>query len=126
MQPTFNIPPIGARQGKLWGITQLVFAWNGVECWGLSIKKGGYSSTYFHSSKWNRFYVLSGELKVEILLDQNITDCSIIKAGQLTDVPPGTKHRFVALEDSLVMEFYWTVLEANDIEREGSRGGIEN
>ena len=123
--PTFNMPPIGPRMGKTWGTTQLVFAFNGVESHGIFVKAGGFCSQHTHESKWNRFYVLKGGLLVRVHHENGETDDTIIAAGQITDVPPGVRHSFEALEDTLAIEYYWTVLEADDIDRHGTRGGVK-
>lgn len=124
MLPTFDIPPIGPRMGKEWGVTQLLFARNGVEMWGLAIRKGGYCSRHVHKNKWNRFAVLGGRLAVRIFFDDGKVDETIIGCGQITDVSPGAVHEFEGLEESVVIEAYWTVLDANDIDRGGTKGGM--
>ena len=128
MLPTFNIPPIGPRQGKLWGVTQLVFAYNGVEAHSIDVKSGGFCSRHDHVAKWNRFIVTKGRLLVRIFQKngESIQDETIIGPGQITDVPPGVQHQFEALEDTNAIEFYWTVLDAGDIDRHGTEGGIND
>jgi len=127
MLPTFNVPPIGPRQGKLWGTTQMAFAYNGTEAHAITVEQGGYCSRHFHEHKWNRFLVLSGKLAVRIFwgTDDNKVDETVLMPGQVTDVPPGVRHEFEGLEDTLAVEFYWTVLDAGDIDREGSQGGMK-
>jgi len=121
--PTFDVPPIGAKMGKLWGWTQLAFAYNGVEIHALKIQKGGYCSTHDHRNKWNRFIILEGRLSIRIYHDDTV-DETVIGPWQVTDVPPGVRHEFEALEDTIAMECYWTTLDPNDIDRHGTRGGI--
>ncbi len=121
--PTFNVPPTGPRQGKVWGVTQLGFAWNGTEAHAIRVKEGGYCSRHYHRTKWNRIFVLKGKLLVRQFLDDEV-DETIIGVGQVTDVPPGVWHEFEALEDVLAVEFYWTVLDAGDIDRGGTQGGM--
>lgn len=124
--PTFDVPPLGPVQGKVWGRTQLVMAWNSVEVHRLYVVAGGYCSVHLHKSKWNRFVVLSGKLLVLVWHDEESEpDETILTAGQITDVPPGTRHQFEAMEESLVMEIYWVQLDASDIQRE-THGGKRN
>lgn len=123
MLPTFNVPPIGPRQGKVWGTTQLGFAYNGTEAHGIVVTKGGYCSRHSHRTKWNRFQVLSGQLEVLLFRTETEYDKTIIGAGQITDVPPGIVHAFEALEDTIAVEYYWTVLDTEDIDRHGTEGG---
>jgi len=123
MLPTFDIPSVGPRQGKIWGDTQLVFAHNGIESHRIRYKVGYRSSRHKHHVKWNRFVVLSGRLSIVIFHPQEfpsaeeLKDETIITAGQITDIPPGVWHQFEILEAGEALEFYWTVLEAGDIER---------
>jgi len=124
--PTFNIPPIGPRSGKVWGITQLVFAHNSVECHRIEVKKGGYSSRHSHRSKWNRFLVMRGRLAVFIQLPDGSEDRTVLTHDQITDVPPGVVHGFEALEETEAIEIYWTVLDASDIERGDNKGGLKD
>jgi len=120
MLPTFSIPPIGPRQGKIWGDTQLVFAYNSVESHRIRFQPGYRSSRHRHEHKWNRFVVLSGCLSVVIFhlgQSEEIKDETIIREGQITDVPPNVWHQFETIEAGEALEYYWTVLEAGDIER---------
>lgn len=125
MLPTFSIPPIGPQQAKVWGSTQLLFAHHGVECHQIRFQAGYRSSKHRHMQKWNRFVVLSGNLSVVIFRSGDIREHTTISKGQVTDVPPGVWHQFEVLEDGEALEFYWVVLEANDIERLNSGGKIE-
>ena len=127
MLPSFSIPPIGPRQGKVWGTTQLIFAYNGVEAHRIEVRKGGFCSTHYHRHKWNRFVVLKGSLMVSIRHENNGVDETVLKSGMITDVPPGTEHWFCAGEDTEAMELYWVELEAGDIERDVEHlGGMTN
>ena len=126
MLPTFDIPPIGPKQGKVWGNTQLVFARNDVEAHAIVVNRGGYCSRHKHWSKWNRFIVLCGKLVVRTFEQGEskfMEDETTLTAGQITDVPPGTLHEFQALEDCVAIEMYWVELDPRDIERQ-TVGGI--
>ena len=122
MLPTFDIPPIGPRQAKVWGTTQLVFARNGTEAHRITFEKGGYCSKHRHVAKWNRFLVLSGSLRVTIFQPDGNLDETMIEQGGITDVPPGVWHRFETVQPGSALEFYWTVLDPQDIEREEEGG----
>lgn len=127
MLPTFNIPPIGPTQGKVWGQTRLAFAYNGVEAHVISVKKGSFCSLHSHVHKWNRFVVLSGRLAVRVYqFEVDNADETIVGPGQITDVPPAVKHEFEALEDTAAVEFYWVTLDPNDIDRGGTQGGMRD
>lgn len=114
------------KQSKFWGETQCLYCGPHSETHFISAKKGGYSSVHCHVHKWNRFFVISGKLAVEISREKGI-DRTIVSTGQCTDVPPGVDHRFVALEDSEAIEIYWVdELDPHDIERRNSGGLDEN
>lgn len=122
--PTFDIPPIGPRQGKVWGDTQLVFAWNSVEAHVIRINDGGFCSRHSHAAKWNRFVVMRGKLAVRLFYHEHGgSDETLLSPGQVTDIPPNVRHEFEALEDTVAMELYWVPLDPHDIERHGSQGG---
>ncbi|MFA6336095.1 MAG: cupin domain-containing protein [Bacteroidales bacterium] len=116
-------PENGTIQGKIWGQTAKVFAFNGVSAHWIKVKRGGFCSKHTHEHKWNRFVVLSGRLSVKIW--QNGTpDETIIEEGGVTDVPPGVRHEFEALTDVVALEFYFTILADEDIDRHGTVGGV--
>ena len=115
MSSTFDIPPIGAKQGKVWGNTQLVFAHNDTEDYFLQGIKGYQCSRHSHKSKWNRFLVITGLLKIQVWQEDGTMDETLLGPNQITDVSPGVEHRFVVMEDCLAMEFYWVELQADDI-----------
>ncbi len=130
--PSFDLPHIGPRQGKVWGVTQLLFAHHGVECHFIDVKEGGFSSRHRHHSKWNRFVVIQGCLEVRIYTSIECMGAGDTKYeydeirlsdGDITDVPPGMWHEFHALEDTKAIEMYWVVLDAGDIDRGGNKGG---
>jgi len=125
MLPTFSIPPVGPLQAKVWGSTQLLFAHHGVECHQIKFLAGHRCSKHRHEHKWNRFVVLHGSLSVVIFRSGDAREHTIISKGQVTDVPPNVWHQFEALEDGEALEFYWVVLEANDIERLDSGGKVQ-
>jgi len=124
--PTFSIPPVGPRQAKVWGDTQLLFAHHGVECHWIAFRAGYRSSKHRHEHKWNRFVVLQGRLRVVIFREYHNRDETNIYSGQATDVPPGVWHQFEAVEDGVALEIYWTTLEAGDIERANTGGKMED
>jgi len=117
-------PGIGPVQGKLWGQTQSVFAWNGVSAHSIRVKAGGYCSKHSHQHRWNRFLVLRGRLLVRIWKDGS-PDETVVSEGGVSDVPPGVRHQFEALEDVEAVEFYWTVCDDGDIDRHGTVGGMK-
>lgn len=121
-----NVP--SGLTGKVWGQTQSLFYNPTCEVHLLAGKKGGYCSKHHHVNKWNRFFVISGQIKVTIYREETsgYEDVIIVGAGQFTDVKPGLKHRFEVLEDCQCIEIYWTNdLDPVDIVREDN-GGIRS
>ena len=123
--PTFSMPPIGPKQGKIWGNTMLAFAWNDTEAHLMCNKVGYRCSRHYHNHKWNRFLVVTGRLKITMYQQDGTTDETIIGPNQVSDVPPGVEHCFEVLEDTHAMEFYWVGLEADDIVRSDEGGPVE-
>lgn len=118
----------GMKEGKVWGTTQALFCHNNVECHLIHFAKGGYCSTHKHKNKYNRFIVIRGRLKISVtkynVPHSAVLDETILEVGQITDVAPDVEHKFEALEDGSAIEIYWVDLDPNDIERNGSQGGI--
>jgi mannose-6-phosphate isomerase-like protein (cupin superfamily) len=113
--------------GKIWGTTELLFNHNNVECHRIKIKAGMASSWHTHTCRQNSFYVMSGKLAIQSCKnDYKLTDTTIIKDGESTYVPPGEKHRFVALTDVDAIEYYWVDLINTDIKRNNHGGPISN
>lgn len=113
-------------QGKIWGYTSPIFNKNNVEVHIAEIKKGGYCSKHLHKYKYNRFVVLKGKLQISIwkkYADQLLEDITILKASEECTVPPNEFHKFMALENTTVLEIYWVELNEMDIVRE-DQGGI--
>lgn len=106
--------------GKIWGITSPIFCKNNVEIHRIEGIKGGFCSWHKHQSKYNRFFVESGLLKVIVRKDYGsgeLEDETILTAGQQTTVSPGEYHKFEVLEDCVAYEIYWVELQEGDIER---------
>ena len=107
-------------KGKIWGSTSPIFCKNNVEIHRIEGNKGGYCSWHRHQSKYNRFFVEKGTIKVTVQKDYGsgeLEDETIIGPGQQTTVSPGDYHKFEVLEDCVVYEIYWVELDPNDIDR---------
>jgi len=115
----------GAIQSKFWGTTQCIYVGPLSETHYLKINNGGFCSEHEHEHKWNRFFLISGSLKVIIYRDDG-EDVTILGPGQFTDVPPGVFHKFEALDACECLEVYWVdQLQSGDIQRR-TVGGIES
>ena len=116
-------PRSGPIYGKTWGTTQVVFEWNNVEVNRLLPLKGAFCSEHKHHSKYSRFLVLNGKLRIKIFRNA-LVDVIDLGPGEFTDISPEVWHQFVVLEDNTdAIEIYWVALDTNDIERrtEGGR-----
>jgi len=109
------------KQGKVWGMTELICANHALEFHRIDFKKGGVCSKHRHKFKWNGFYVVSGKLLIRNWRHcQDLVDETILGSGEYNAVEPGYYHQFEALEDGLAFEIYWAEFNHNDIEREYS------
>jgi len=69
----------------------------------LFIREGHRLSLQFHRRKEETFYVHSGRLRMELEDDQGRRTVEL-GPGQAQHIPPGTRHRPEALEDTVVFE----------------------
>ena len=74
-------------------------------------------SQHYHLHKHNMLYVETGVLKIEVWQDSNLITTTILADGQSTSIPPGLKHRFSALENTIAFEIYFIELDDSDIIR---------
>ena len=110
-------------QGKIWGSTQSLFLKNNVEIHRIEVNEGGYCSKHKHDHKYNAFFVEKGQLKIIIWKnDYDLIDETIISDKQMSVIKPQEYHKFIALEDTVAYEIYWTELDSNDIVRENCGG----
>src|SRR5690606_25954197 len=107
------------KNGKVWGATRLIKSHPSVEVHHISIKAGGKCSKHLHRTKINGFYVLSGELAVDVWkTGYPLIDLTNLVAGEYMEVLPGEFHRFTALTDVEALEIYFTNFDPDDIVRE--------
>ena len=112
------------KSGKVWGETSPIFSKNNVEIHRIEVNPKGFCSKHKHLSKYNAFFVESGELKISVWKnDYDLTDTTILKSGDFMVVKPGEFHQFEAKYDTVAYEIYWVELDHSDIERE-SVGGV--
>lgn len=82
----------------------------------LSLNKGYQCSLHYHKVKDETFLVTSGHVRLELG-----GEVLHLRAGGFVRVPPGTKHRFTGLEDSIIMEVSTYHDEADSYRIEESR-----
>ena len=108
---------------KIWGERRRIFLNNQVEADLLYLKKDTFCSTHSHSTKINRFVVVSGKIKIE-------TDygSKILYPNDSWDVYPPRVHRFFAMEDSVMVELAFTTgnikIDPRDINRRSQGGRV--
>lgn len=106
---------------KIWGNRKRILINDLVEIDHLEIKKNYCCSVHRHRAKVNRFYMISGKVKIKTEYGE-----TILKAGESMDVFPPLKHQFIALEDSVMIECAYIKIDENDIQREKQGGKIVN
>jgi len=112
-----------SKQGKVWGQTELLLETPFVEFHRIDIKAGGFCSLHKHSYKHNAFYVVEGELEIEVHKnDYDLVDTTLLKAGDITICKPNEYHRFRALTDVVCFEVYYPEPLSADIQRKDVGG----
>lgn len=105
-------------QGKLWGNTIRLFKHNSVECHKIFVKNRRSCSIHSHTMRSNAFHVISGKLLIQWWKnDYDLVDSIILSDGMNTVVPAGEKHRFVGINDTVALEWYWIDDMRKDIDR---------
>lgn len=107
---------------KIWGLRRRILLTSTSEIDLLYVKKNCFCSNHSHTNKINKFIVVSGKIKIESEYGE-----IILKANESFEVHPPLKHRFSALEDSVMIECAYIEkgnIDANDIKREIQGGRI--
>jgi mannose-6-phosphate isomerase len=77
----------------------------------LHIKKGERLSLQYHRQKDETVMVLSGKMAFEHFLEGKEPETTVLEPRQPFHVPPGLRHRMIALEDTDVVEVSTTELD---------------
>ena len=113
---------------KIWGERRRIHLDNLTEIDLLTVKKNCFCSTHTHVYKSNKFIVISGKIKIETERGE-----VILNPNDSWEVNPPVKHRFYALEDSVMIEIafintmQWNTtgaIDPDDIQRESQGGRI--
>jgi len=102
---------------KTWGDTRLIFDNGSIHIYIANINKNQSSSKHYHEHKNNIFYLQSGLLKVIKWEEDNSLIEHVLQPGDSIDIKNGIKHQFFSLEDSVLVEIYYTNLNHEDIIR---------
>jgi mannose-6-phosphate isomerase len=109
------------RVDKPWGY-EIVFALTERYCGKLLfVRKGEELSLQFHREKDEVIYVHEGRIELEIGAPGDQPDAEVVGPGRAFRLPPGTVHRWRALEDSVVLEA--STPELDDVVRLEDRYG---
>lgn len=94
--------------GKVWGRTVgPIFSTPNFELHRLEINAKGECSEHHHAHKVNGFFVETGWIVVTTWKSTGLVDRTHLRRGESMIVPAGEKHKFEAVDDSIVYEAYW-------------------
>lgn len=82
-----------------------------------SLKKGDglFRGGHYHRKKTECFYIINGELLVELKdMESGEKEKVILKEGQKVKIYPMCAHRFSAIEDAQVIEYYNSTYDPED------------
>ena len=84
---------------KVWGHEEWIV--NSTYCGKLlHLREGMRCSLHYHERKDETFYVLSGKVRLEVG-----AFAVTLNPGDSHHIPPGTRHRFSGIDDSVIVEF---------------------
>ena len=107
---------------KIWGRRRRILLTDRTEIDLVYLKKNCFCSTHNHDYKINKFIVVDGKVRIE----SEYGKVTLTK-NESFEVRPPLKHRFYALEDSIMIECAYVEkgnIDPNDIERESQGGRI--
>jgi|SRR3989344_2334401 len=84
---------------KLWGYEKWLYNDEKYCCKLLFVKEGYQCSLHFHKNKDETFFVVRGHIRLELG-----KDILHFRTGHYVRIPPGTRHRFLGLEDTEIIE----------------------
>lgn len=107
---------------KIWGTRKRILLDDKNEVDLLYLKKDTFCSTHIHQNKNNKFIVISGAVRIESDFGN-----ALLHANDTWTILAPRKHRFVAIEDSVMIEIAYVKegdIDPEDIERESLGGKI--
>jgi mannose-6-phosphate isomerase-like protein (cupin superfamily) len=87
----------------------------------LHVKKGESLSLQFHERKDEYQYVVTGAVEIELGGPDGVLEKHRMQAGDTLHIPPGTRHRITAVEDTDIFEV--STPEIDDVVRLEDRYG---
>ena len=107
---------------KVWGERRRLLLSNETEIDLLYLIKGGFSSRHNHEFKINKFIVVEGKVRIDTEFGQKT-----LHKNESFEVRPPLMHRFIALEDSIVIECAYVesdFIRPDDIKRKKQGGRV--
>ena len=101
---------------KSWGKTVLVFDNETIHIYLAWIKPEGFCSKHYHKNKNNLFFVQSGSIIVKTWDKDTINEYKLL-AGDKILVNNNVWHQFIATEESIILEIYYSTIDHEDIIR---------
>ncbi len=95
------------------GVRKVDKPWGHEEIWAetgsyvgkvLVVRKGQRLSLQYHERKEETLYLESGKVRASVGEAQGTMQDRLLEPGAVIHLPPGTRHRFEALEDSRLFE----------------------
>jgi quercetin dioxygenase-like cupin family protein len=102
---------------KAWGSTESLFDNSSTEVHIASVYEKGFTSKHYHKHKYNLLYIIHGSLLLKIWDDFDAEHSHTLTTGKKFIVNPGILHQFIALEQTHIIEIYFTDIDKNDIIR---------
>ena len=75
------------------------------------VRKGHRLSLQYHEKKDESLYIHEGKVLLEIEGSDGRMESAILQPGQCRRIPPGTRHRLQAIEDTTIFEVSTPELE---------------
>lgn len=101
---------------KAWGYEKWLENNDKYCCKLLSLNKGFQCSLHYHKNKDETFFITSGLVRLELS-----GEVMHLRPGAFVRIPPGSRHRFTGIEDSMIMEVSTHHEEADSYRIENSR-----
>jgi len=107
---------------KIWGERRRILLTDQTEIDLLYVKKDTFCSTHSHLTKINKFVVIEGKVRIETEFGQKT-----LTKNQSFEVKPPLRHRFIAVEDSVMIELAYVdsgFIQPKDIKRKKQGGRV--
>ena len=114
------------KAGKVWGQTIELLKTPLIEVHHIFVTKQCVCSMHKHEFKWNMFYVIRGELAIEVQKnDYDLLDTTVLGPSEWTSVKPNEFHRFRSITAVEALEIYYLEPLTADIVRQNVGGAFE-